>query len=160
MANFDENHEDVLKVDPVVDDYDPARTRWTKAMDTSILQYLTSQREGVQRGAKKAYTITIVPLIISLLKDGYGISFSVAEVYDRIENMKSTWEWWKSLLSHRGVYMDEDRGLVCVDTSLCTVCTDEATFHYGDLATRRYYLYNLPPLMRSMEAAFGENSMF
>ncbi|GFP84049.1 hypothetical protein PHJA_000548500 [Phtheirospermum japonicum] len=87
-------------------------------MERAILDYLIAQKEGVQRGAKKADFILTVPLLRSLLQSRFMISPTVPEIYDRVEEMEMRYVWWKTMISGDGVFSDEERGLICIDTTI------------------------------------------
>ncbi|KAL3619283.1 hypothetical protein CASFOL_036853 [Castilleja foliolosa] len=155
MANFDENHPDVLKISPDYY-YGPTFAPWTMEMERVILGFLMGQRESVERGAKKTYLSLSLPQIKALLWSRFRVNIDLPQIYMRIELMEIRYESWKVLLGSDGVFKDYRRGLVCIDTTIEKTLTYEVTELYGEaLGSRRYYLYDMPPLFRMMEASFG-----
>ncbi|KAL3622496.1 hypothetical protein CASFOL_033907 [Castilleja foliolosa] len=153
MANFDEYHPDVAKINPG-DYYDPNISSWTMEMEKVILQFLICQKEGVERGAKKAYLSLSIEQIAELLWKRFRII--APQIHLRIEEMEMRYDWWKELLASDGVFKNAERGLVCVDTTIVKTLTYEVTEMYGEeLGSRRYYLYDMPPLFMLLEKFFG-----
>ncbi|KAL3651604.1 hypothetical protein CASFOL_004606 [Castilleja foliolosa] len=150
MANFDENHPDVLKIDNNY--YNPADTIWTVRMERVLLEFMINQNESIRRGAKKAPVAINLPFLKSALETSLGISPSIPEIHSRFYDMKERYTDWKAVLSRDGVFVDTERGLICIDT---TVCKGFTAYEYGDDAFRRYYLYDLPPLWGMLEAVFA-----
>ncbi|KAL3649835.1 ALBINO3-like protein 1, chloroplastic [Castilleja foliolosa] len=129
MANFDEHHPDVARINPG-DYYDPNISSWTMEMEKVILQFLICQKEGVERGAKKAYLSLSLGMIVELLWERFRII--PPQIHERIEQMEMRYNWWKELLDTHGVFKNAERGLVCIDTTIVKTLTDEVTFLYGD----------------------------
>ncbi|KAL3645348.1 hypothetical protein CASFOL_001628 [Castilleja foliolosa] len=153
MANFDEHHPDVARINPG-DYYDPNISSWTMEMEKVILQFLICQKEGVERGAKKAYLSLSLGMIAELLWERFRII--PPQIHERIEQMEMRYNWWQELLDTHGVFKNAERGLVCIDTTIVKTLTDEVTFLYGEeLASRRYYLYDMPPLFMLLKKCFG-----
>ncbi|KAL3630302.1 hypothetical protein CASFOL_023286 [Castilleja foliolosa] len=153
MANFDEHHPDVAKINPG-DYYDPNISEWTMEMEKVVLQFLICQKEGVERGAKKAYLSLSLGMIAELLWERFRII--PPQIHERIEQMEMRYNWWQELLDTHGVFKNAERGLVCIDTTIVKTLTDEVTFLYGEeLASRRYYLYDMPPLFMLLKKCFG-----
>ncbi|KAL3634502.1 hypothetical protein CASFOL_021556 [Castilleja foliolosa] len=153
MANFDEHHPDVAKINPG-DYYDPNISEWTMEMEKVVLQFLICQKEGVERGAKKAYLSLSLGMIAELLWERFRII--PPQIHERIEQMEMRYNWWKELLDTYGVFKNAERGLVCIDTTIVKTLTDEVTFLYGEeLASRRYYLYDMPPLFMLLKKCVG-----
>jgi Myb/SANT-like DNA-binding domain len=155
MANFDENHPDVLKkvFGAGVDDYDPMFGPWTMEMERLILDHLIGMKEQVERGAKKAKLSLSLPMFKESLQRRFGVSFNTAQIKIRIEEMMGRYDFWNNVLAEDGVYKDSEGKLVCIDTTI--------TLIYGDeLGPQRYHLYDLPPLFRMLDLAFGDKPMF
>ncbi|KAL3626960.1 hypothetical protein CASFOL_029173 [Castilleja foliolosa] len=153
MANFDEYHPDVVKINHE-NYYDPDLTSWTMEMEKVILQFLICQKESVERGAKKAYLSLSIGQITELLWKRFRII--PPQIHERIELMEMRYDWWKELLGSDGVFRNAERGLVCIDTKIVKTLTYEVTEIYGEtLGSRRYYLYDMPPLFMMLETAFG-----
>ncbi|KAL3641183.1 hypothetical protein CASFOL_016151 [Castilleja foliolosa] len=129
MANFDEHHPDVAKINPG-DYYDPNISEWTMEMEKAILEFLICQKEGVERGAKKAYLCLSLGQIAELLWKRFRIV--PPQILLRIEEMEMRYDWWKELLASDGVFKNAERGLVCIDTAIVKTLTDEVTFLYGE----------------------------
>ncbi|KAL3624444.1 hypothetical protein CASFOL_031112 [Castilleja foliolosa] len=143
MANFDEHHPDVAKINPG-DYYDPNTSEWTMEMEKVVLQFLICQKEGVERGAKKAYLSLSLGMIAELLWERFRII--PPQIHERIEQMEMRYNWWKELLDTHGVFKNAERGLVCIDTTIVKTLTDEVTFLYGEeLASRRPPSFRQPP---------------
>ncbi|KAL3633579.1 hypothetical protein CASFOL_022341 [Castilleja foliolosa] len=153
MANFDENHPDVLKIH-AEDYYDPAHTIWTVEMELVMLQFLICQNESIRRGAKRAPVAMNIPFLKSALATYMFNPPDIGAIHRRYYDMKERYENWAYILSRvgDGVFVDMERGLICIDTS---VCKNFTAYEYGDDAFRRYYLYDLPPLWGMLEAVFA-----
>ncbi|KAL3625845.1 hypothetical protein CASFOL_030374 [Castilleja foliolosa] len=86
MANFDENHPDVLKIHNNY--YDPADTIWTVQMERVLLEFLINQNESIRRGAKKAPVAINLPFLKSALETRLVISPAIPEIHSRFYDMK------------------------------------------------------------------------
>ncbi|KAL3639430.1 hypothetical protein CASFOL_017337 [Castilleja foliolosa] len=150
MANFDENHPDVLKIHNNY--YDPADTIWTVQMERVLLEFMINQNESIRRGAKKAPVAINLPFLKSALETRLGIPPAIPEIHRRFYDMKERYAGWEAVLSRNGVFVDTERGLIFIDTIVCKGFT---AYEYGDDALRRYYLYDLPPLWGMLEAVFA-----
>ncbi|KAL3638085.1 hypothetical protein CASFOL_018098 [Castilleja foliolosa] len=150
MANFDENHSDVLKIHN--DYYDPAVTIWTVQMERVMLEFMMNQNESIRRGAKKAPVAINLPFLKSALETRLGISPDIPAIHRRFYDMKERYADWEAVLSRDGVFVDTERGLIYIDT---TVCNGFTAYEYGDDAFWGYYLYDLPPLWGMLEAVFA-----
>ncbi|KAL3613271.1 hypothetical protein CASFOL_042894 [Castilleja foliolosa] len=135
MTNFDEYHPNVAKIN-LGDYYDPDLSSWTMEMEKVILQFLICQKEGVERGANKAYLSLSIRMIAELLWEHFGII--PPQIHERIEQMEMIYNWWKELLDSDGVFKNAERGLVCIDTTIVKTLTYEVTEMYGkELGSRR-----------------------
>jgi hypothetical protein len=122
-------------------------TRWTVEMERMILHHLIGMKEQVERGAKKADLSLSIPMFKVELQRQFGVSFHKDEIEIRIDLMMGRLDYINYVLSQPGVYRDNRRGLICIDTTMTPVSGDE-------ISPQRYHLYDISPLFSLVENAF------